>query len=52
MDTFDIRNALECSFAFSTELNQYIDERKPWKMDIENPIEAKSLEETLATVLT
>lgn len=52
MDTFDLRNALECSFAFSTELNQYIDEKKPWKMDVANPIEQKALEEVLATVLT
>jgi methionyl-tRNA synthetase len=52
MDTYDLRNALECTFAFSTELNQYIDERKPWKMDIANPDESRSLDETLATVMT
>lgn len=52
MDTYDLRNALECTFAFSTELNQYIDEMKPWKMDSSNPIEKRKLEETLATVLT
>ena len=52
MDTFDLRSALECSFAFSTELNQYIDERKPWKMDVSIPEEKKALEETLGTVLT
>lgn len=52
MDTYDLRSALDCSFAFSTELNQYIDEKKPWKMDPSVPEEKKALEETLGTVLT
>ncbi|GAB0174784.1 MAG: methionine--tRNA ligase [Candidatus Altimarinota bacterium] len=52
MDTFDLRNALDCTFAFSTELNQFIDEKKPWKLDVANPSEKESLEQILATVLT
>ena len=52
MDTFDIRNALESSFAFCTELNQYIDEKKPWKLDVNNPDESKLLDEVLGTVMT
>ena len=52
MDTFDLRNALECTFAFCTELNQYIDEKKPWKLDIANPDEKKLLDEILGTIMT
>jgi methionyl-tRNA synthetase len=52
MDTYDLRNALESSFAFATELNQYIDEKKPWKMDISISSEKETLDKTLSTVMT
>lgn len=33
MQVYDLKNALDDSFAFSTELNQFIDAHKPWKLD-------------------
>jgi methionyl-tRNA synthetase len=52
MDTYDLRNALESSFLFATELNQYIDERKPWKMEVSDPLQKEELDKTLSTVMT
>lgn len=51
MQTYDLKNALDSTFAFATELNQYIDAMKPWKMDIENPEERIKLDQILSTVM-
>mgnify|MGYP002375532370 FL=1 len=50
MQTYDMKNALDKSFEFATELNRYIDEMKPWKLDPANPSEHTSLMKTLSTV--
>lgn len=39
------------SFAFATELNQYIDEKKPWKLDPTLPEEKIALDQTLSTIM-
>ncbi len=50
MQTYDMKHALDKSFEFATELNRYIDEMKPWKMDPSNPSEHTALMKTLSTV--
>lgn len=50
MKTYDLKNALDESFAFATELNQYIDRMKPWKMDTTSPADHESLDKCLSTV--
>lgn len=50
METYDLKSALDESFAFATELNQYIDMVKPWKLDIESESERESLDQCLSTV--
>lgn len=50
METYDLKSALDESFAFATELNQYIDTVKPWKLDIESESDRESLDQCLSTV--
>ncbi len=50
MQTYDMKNALDKSFEFASELNKYIDEMKPWKLDPANPSEHSLLMKTLSTV--
>ena len=51
METYDLKWALDVSFAFATELNQYIDEKKPWKLDPSLPQEKIALDQTLSTIM-
>jgi methionyl-tRNA synthetase len=51
MQMFDFKGALDCSFAFATELNQYIDSVKPWKFDVSIPEEQEQLDKTLSTIM-
>lgn len=51
MQTFDLKSALDSSFAFSTELNQYIDTMKPWKLDVKIESERILLDQILSTVM-
>lgn len=50
MTQYSLKDALDESFAFSTEINQFIDTMKPWKLDPTNPLEAATLRQTLSTV--
>jgi methionyl-tRNA synthetase len=51
MQMYDLKWALDSSFAFSTELNVYIDSMKPWKLDVTLPEEKQKLDEVLSTVM-
>ena len=35
MENSDLKGSLELAFAYATEINQYVEENAPWKMDIE-----------------
>ena len=48
---YDLKGALDSSFAFATELNQYIDAMKPWKLDTSIPEERHILDQTLSTIM-
>lgn len=37
MDSYDFKSALEGIFAFSTSINQFVDEHAPWKIDASTP---------------
>ena len=50
MQTYDLKDALDHSFEYATELNRYIDEMKPWKLDPVNPTEHALLMKSLSTV--
>lgn len=51
MQTYDLKSALDSSFSFATELNQYIDSMKPWKLDINIESERILLDQILSTVM-
>ena len=51
MKLYDLKGALDSSFAFATELNQYIDTMKPWKLDPSIPEERRILDQTLSTIM-
>ncbi len=50
MEAYDLKNALDEGFAFATELNQYVDTMKPWKLDIMDSNDRKLLDQCLSTV--
>ncbi len=50
MQTYDMKSAIDKSFEFASELNKYIDEMKPWKLDPSNPSQHTALMKTLSTV--
>ena len=35
MSDSDLKGSLELAFAHATQINQYVEENAPWKMDIE-----------------
>ncbi len=51
MQVYDMKWALDSSFAFATELNQYIDTMKPWKLDPTIDSERLTLDQTLSTIM-
>ena len=51
MNVYDLKWALDSSFAFATDLNQYIDSVKPWKLDPSVPEERIILDQTLSTIM-
>ena len=51
MQVYDMKWALDCTFAFATELNQYIDAMKPWKLDPDVETDRITLDQTLSTLL-
>ncbi len=35
METSDLKGSLELAFAYATQINQYVEENAPWKIDID-----------------
>ncbi len=51
MKMYDLKWGLDSSFSFATELNQYIDTMKPWKLDPSLPQDRIILDQTLSTIM-
>jgi methionyl-tRNA synthetase len=52
MGDSDLKWSLELAFAYATEINQYVEEYAPWKMDIEIPEQREKLENILFILLS
>ena len=52
MEGSDLKGSLELAFAYATEINQYVEENAPWKMDIEIPEQREKLENILFILLS
>jgi methionyl-tRNA synthetase len=52
MGDSDLKWSLELSFAYATEINQYVEEYAPWKMDITIPEQREKLENILFILLS
>jgi methionyl-tRNA synthetase len=52
MNHSDLKGSLELAFAYSTEINQYVEENAPWKMDIEIAEQREKLENILFILLS
>lgn len=52
MEGSDLKGSLELAFAYATEINQYVEEHTPWKMDIEIPEQREKLENILFILLS
>ncbi|MBX9809333.1 methionine--tRNA ligase [Candidatus Gracilibacteria bacterium] len=52
MSDSDLKNALEIVFEYASEINKYVDENAPWKMDINLPEEKEKLENILFILLS
>lgn len=52
MSHSDLKGSLELAFAYATEINQYVEEHTPWKMDIEIPEQREKLEDILFILLS
>lgn len=51
MTTYRLKDAMEIGFEYATMINKYVDDTTPWKLDIENPDDRKTLENILYTLL-
>ena len=49
MERYDLKNALESAFEYATEINKYVDDNTPWKLDAAT--EKEKLEEILYTLV-
>jgi methionyl-tRNA synthetase len=52
MDTSDLKGSLELAFAYATEINQYVEENAPWKMNVEIAEQREKLENILFILLS
>ena len=52
MESSDLKGSLELAFAYATEINQYVEENAPWKMDIETTEWREKLENILFILLS
>jgi methionyl-tRNA synthetase len=52
MEDSDLKGSLELAFAYATEINQYVEENTPWKMDIEIAEQREKLENILFILLS
>lgn len=52
MESSDLKGSLELAFAYATEINQYVEENAPWKMDITIPEQREKLKNILFILLS
>jgi methionyl-tRNA synthetase len=52
MEFSDLKGSLELVFAYATEINKYVEEHAPWKMDIIIPEQREKLENILFILLS
>ena len=52
MEDSDLKGSLELAFAYATQINQYVEENAPWKMDIEIADQREKLENILFILLS
>lgn len=52
MSDSDLKGSLELAFAHATQINQYVEENAPWKMDIAIAEEKEKLENILFILLS
>lgn len=51
MNNHDLKWSLELAFEYASEINKYVDENAPWKIDTENPENIPKLENILFILL-
>lgn len=47
MDSHDLKGSLECAFEYASEINKYVDENTPWKLDSSSAEDRKKLQDIL-----
>ena len=52
MDSHDLKWSLELAFEYASEINKYVDENAPWKLDIDNSEDRLKLEEILFILIS
>ena len=52
MDSSDLKGSLELAFAYATEVNQYVEENAPWKINIDEEYGREKLENILFILLS
>ena len=52
MDSHDLKWSLEFAFEYASEINKYVDENAPWKIDVENTENVPKLENILFILLS
>ncbi len=52
MDDKDLKSSLEFVFEYASEINKYVDENAPWKLNLENLEEKENLENILFILLS
>ncbi len=52
MDSSDLKGSLELAFAYATEINQYVEENAPWKINIDEDGGREKLENILFILLS
>lgn len=50
-EKYALKNNIENAFEYASEINKFVDETTPWKLDIENEEQKKELENILFTLL-
>lgn len=52
MKTYDLKSALDVAFGYATEINKFVDDEAPWKIDTESPEGREKLENILFILIS
>ena len=52
MEKYTLKDAIDGAFEYASEINKYIDDETPWKLDINTEEERKKLQQVLFVLLT